>query len=108
MKCVTVSTDQTKRSGWSTARQGVGTGLRVGVAVGRGGGADILGRRFCSAALASEALAMTRAHLFLARLELLGGVRIVAAHLCLAGPELLDCLPQGCPMAASWYPVGSN
>ncbi len=42
-------------------RQGVGTGLRVGVAVGRGGGADILGRKFCSAALASEALAMTRA-----------------------------------------------
>src|ERR1700722_4619477 len=35
----------------------VATGLRVGVvAVGRGGGADILGRRFCS-----EALAMTRA-----------------------------------------------
>jgi hypothetical protein len=32
-------------------RQGVGTGLRVGVAVGRGGDADILGRRFCSAAL---------------------------------------------------------
>src|SRR5882757_1661628 len=42
-------------------RQGVGTGLRVGVAVGRGGGADILGRRFCSAALSSQALAMTRA-----------------------------------------------
>src|SRR5258707_2623925 len=37
-------------------RQGVGTGLRVGEAVGRGGGADILGRRLCS-----EALAMTRA-----------------------------------------------
>ena len=43
-------------------RQGVGTGLRVGVvAVGRGGGADILGRRFCSEALASKVLAMTRA-----------------------------------------------
>jgi hypothetical protein len=44
-------------------RQGVGTGLRVGVvAVGRGGGADILGRRFCSEALASKVLAMTRAN----------------------------------------------
>jgi hypothetical protein len=42
-------------------RQGVGTGLRVGVAVGRGGGVDILGRRFCSEALASEALAIMRA-----------------------------------------------
>src|SRR6195256_1003654 len=46
--------------------QGGGTGLRAGVAVGRGGGADILGRRLCSEALASEAfaseaLAMTRA-----------------------------------------------
>jgi hypothetical protein len=29
-----------------------GTGLRVGEAIGRGGGADVLGRRFCSEALA--------------------------------------------------------
>jgi len=28
-------------------RQGAGAGLRIGVAVGRGGGADILGRGFC-------------------------------------------------------------
>src|SRR3984893_1387323 len=34
---------------------GFGTGLRVGEAIGRGGGADVLGRRFCS-----EALAITR------------------------------------------------
>src|SRR5713101_2499001 len=37
-------------------RQRVGTGLRVGVAVSRGGGPDIFDRRLCS-----EALAMTRA-----------------------------------------------
>jgi hypothetical protein len=30
----------------------VGTGLRVRVAIGRGGGADVLGRRFCSEAFA--------------------------------------------------------
>src|SRR6267378_4127993 len=47
-------------------RQSVGAGLRVGLAVGRGGGVDILGRSLCSEALASEALAsealaMTRA-----------------------------------------------
>src|SRR5881392_3583484 len=44
----------------------VDAGLRVGVAVGRGGGADTPARRFCPGALASEALAsdvlaMTRA-----------------------------------------------
>jgi hypothetical protein len=42
-------------------RQGVGTGVRAGLAVGRGGGADILGRTLCSEAFTSEALAMTRA-----------------------------------------------
>jgi hypothetical protein len=55
--------------------------LRVGVAVGRGGSADILGRRF----LLNDA-----GHLFLARLELFGDVRIVAGHLLLAGLDLLD------------------
>jgi hypothetical protein len=36
--------------------ESVGTGLRVGVAVGRngGGGADILGRRSCSEALVAD------------------------------------------------------
>src|SRR5712664_3763833 len=38
-------------------------------------------------------------HLFPARLELLGGVRIVAGHLFLAGLELLYFLPQGCEIA---------
>jgi hypothetical protein len=37
--------------------------------------------------------------LFPARLELLGGVRIVAGHLFLAGLELLYFLPQGCEIA---------
>ena len=38
----------------------VATGLRVEAAVGRGGGADVLGRRFCSEALLSEGLAFSR------------------------------------------------
>src|SRR5258705_8520568 len=39
-------------------RQSVDTGLRAGAAIGRGGGADIFGRRFCSEVLASEVLAI--------------------------------------------------
>src|SRR5258705_7627971 len=42
-------------------RQSVDTGLRAGAAIGRGGGVDIFGRRFCSEVLTSEVLAMTRA-----------------------------------------------
>src|SRR5260370_18275967 len=42
-------------------RQSVGTGWRAGGGIGRGGGVDICGRRFCSEVLTSEVLAMTRA-----------------------------------------------
>jgi len=117
VKCATVSADQNDAFGMVDGgregqrgeianaghRQSVGTGLRVGVAVGRGGGADGFGRRFCSEALASEALASEAfndpGHLFLARPEQIDSVDMVAGHLLLADLELLDCLPEGCEIA---------
>src|ERR1700682_5267253 len=96
---------------WAWGDGRVGTGLRVGVAVGRGGGADILGRRLCSEALAisraicswlalncSAALALSR--VICSWLILSCSMLALSCSIsCPAVARSRDLVPRGCEIA---------
>src|SRR5229473_7371765 len=68
---------------------GGGIGLRAGAVADRGGGAEILGRGFCSEALASEAFS-----------EVLAISRDICCWLALSCSTLALSCPISCPMVA--------
>ena len=86
--------------GAAAASGGGGGGLRAGAAAGRGRGADILGRGFCSEALASEAFTSDALISEALASEALARSREICCWLALSCSMLALSCPISCPTLA--------